>query len=64
MLNLIIMFGLAVSRKSTITECIAKELKVPVFSVDPIESSIIKGVINKSFKTVLAAYIIAETLAA
>ena len=37
---------------------------LPIFSVDPIESSIIKSGIKKSFETGLAAYLVSETLAA
>ena len=55
--------GLPGSGKSTIAEGIAKELKYPVFSVDPIESSIIGSGINRSFETGLAAYLVAKALA-
>ncbi len=61
--KLIIMSGLPSSGKSTISERIATELKVPIFSVDPIESAIIKSGITKSFETGLAAYIVAQDLA-
>lgn len=37
---------------------------LPLLSVDPIESAIIKSGIDKSFETGLAAYLVAETLAA
>lgn len=60
---LIITSGLPGSGKSTVAEGVAKKLKLPIFSVDPIESSIIKAGIGKSFKTGLAAYLVAETLA-
>lgn len=63
-LNLIIISGLPGSGKSTLAEAIARTLTLPILSVDPIESSIIKGGIPKSFETGLAAYLIAETLAA
>lgn len=60
---LIITSGLPGSGKSTIAEGVAKKLSLPIFSVDPIESSIIKAGIEKSFETGLAAYLVAETLA-
>jgi len=54
---------LPVSGKSTLAESIADKLKLPVFSVDPIESAVLKTGIKRSFETGLAAYLIAETLA-
>lgn len=62
-LKLIITSGLPGSGKSTLAEAVAKELKLPLFSVDPIESAIIKSGIKKSFETGYAAYLVAETLA-
>jgi len=61
--KLIIITGLPVSGKSTLAESIANKLKLPVFSVDPIESAVLKTGIKRSFETGLAAYLIAETLA-
>ena len=61
--KLIIISGLPGSGKSTLAKEIAKQLKLPIFSVDPIESSIIKSGIAKSFETGLAAYLIVETMA-
>ena len=63
MIKIIIVSGLPGTGKSTIAEGIAEKLSLPIFSVDPIESSIIKSGIVKSFETGLAAYLIAETLA-
>ncbi len=57
------MSGLPGSGKSTIAAGIAKHLKLPVLSVDPIESAIIKAGIARSFETGLAAYLVAERLA-
>jgi len=57
------MSGLPGSGKSTLAEAVAKELKLPIFSVDPIEAAIIKANIPKSFETGLAAYLVAATLA-
>lgn len=61
--QLIVMSGLPGSGKSTIAERLAERLKLPVFSVDPIESAIIKAGIQRSFETSVAAYQVAETLA-
>lgn len=51
MKKIIIISGLPGSGKSTVAEGIAAKLLLPVFSVDPIESAIIKSGINKSFET-------------
>lgn len=64
MLKLIIISGLPGSGKTTVAEGLAKKLNLPIFAVDPIESSIIKADIKRSFETGLAAYLVAETLAA
>ena len=63
MQKIIVFSGLPGSGKSTLAEKIAKKLQIPIFSVDPIESSIIKSGIEKSFETGLAAYVVANTLA-
>lgn len=63
MKSLIIVCGLPGAGKSTLSEGIARELRLPVFSVDPIESSIVKAGVNRSFETGLAAYLITETMA-
>lgn len=60
---LIVMSGLPGSGKSTIAEWLAERLNLPVFSVDPIESAIIKAGIQRSFETGVAAYQVAEALA-
>src|SRR5215467_13261721 len=61
--RLIVMSGLPGSGKSTIAEGLAERLKLPVFSVDPIESALMRAGIPRSFETGLAAYLVAETLA-
>jgi predicted kinase len=61
--SLIVMSGLPGSGKSTIAEQIATRLKIPLLSVDPIESAIIKAGVAKGFETGLAAYLVAEALA-
>jgi predicted kinase len=62
-IKLILLSGLPGSGKSTLAEAVAKELKLPIFSVDPIEASIIKADIPKSFETGHAAYLVTATLA-
>jgi predicted kinase len=61
--RLIVMSGLPGSGKSTIAERLAQRLRIPIFSVDPIESAMLKAGIAQSFETGLAAYLVAETLA-
>lgn len=63
MTYLILVSGLPGSGKSTLAEDIAQKLCLPIFSVDPIESAMIKSGIERSFETGLAAYLVAETLA-
>ena len=61
--KLILISGLPGSGKSTVAESLAAKLSVPLFSVDPIESSILKSGLKRSFETGLAAYLVAEALA-
>jgi len=58
------MSGLPGSGKSTIAEGIAQQLRITLLSVDPIESAVVKSGIAKSFETGLAAYLVAQALAA
>ena len=62
-LKIIVFAGLPGSGKSTLAEGLAKSLKLPIFSVDPIESAILKSGEPRSFETGLAAYLVAEKLA-
>ena len=62
-LKLVVVSGLPGSGKSTVAEGLAKKLAFPIFSVDPIESAIIKSGIKRSFETGLAAYLVAQSLA-
>ena len=64
LVKIIVVSGLPGSGKSTVAEGIAEQLMVPILSVDPIESAIIRSGITQSFETGLAAYSVAETLAA
>lgn len=61
--HLIVLSGLPGSGKSTIAELLAQRLRLPIFSVDPIESAIVKAGIARTFETGLAAYLVAATLA-
>ena len=63
MQKVIVVSGLPGAGKSTVAESVAGELRLPIFSVDPIEGSIIKSGIHRSFETGLAAYLVAEALA-
>lgn len=60
---LIVVSGLPASGKSTLSEAVSRKLAAPVFSVDPIESAILKSGVKKSFETGLAAYLVAEVQA-
>src|SRR4051812_25884111 len=60
---LIVVSGLPGTGKSTLAAGIARPLRAPVLSVDPIESAVIRAGIAKSFETGLAAYLVAETCA-
>ncbi len=62
--KLIVVCGLPCAGKSTVADGLSEKLKFAVLSVDPIESGILKSGIRRSFKTGLAAYLVAETLAA
>lgn len=61
--KLIVMAGLPGTGKSTLAESIAKAKNIPLFSVDPIESAILKAGIEKSFETGVAAYLVASAIA-
>jgi predicted kinase len=61
--KVIIVSGLPGSGKSTLAEGLAECLRFPIFSVDPIESSMIRSGIARGFETSLAAYLVAEILA-
>ena len=62
--TIIVVAGLPGVGKSTLAEGLAQRLQIPIFSVDPIESAILRSGLARSFETGLAAYLAAETLAA
>jgi predicted kinase len=62
--KVIVVSGLPGCGKSTVAEGLAGKLSLPVFSVDPIESALIQSGFKRGFETGLAAYLVAEALAA
>ena len=58
---LIVLSGLPGTGKSAVADGIARALRLPVLSVDPLESAILQAGIPPSFETGLAAYLVAET---
>ena len=60
---LIVFSGLPGTGKSAVADRVGRARGLPVLSVDPIESGILRAGIARSFETGLAAYIVAETLA-
>ena len=60
---LIVLSGLPGTGKSAVADGIARALRLPVLSVDPLESAMLRAGITPSFETGLAAYLAAETLA-
>ncbi len=61
--KLIVISGLPGSGKSTVAEAVARELKLSLFSLDPIKASIIKSGLAKSFENGHAAWLVAVGLA-
>lgn len=57
------MSGLPGTGKSLVADGIARARGLPVLSVDPIESAILRSGVARGFETGLAAYLVAETLA-
>jgi predicted kinase len=60
---LIILSGLPGTGKSAIADALGRARGMPVISVDPIESAILRSGLTRSFETGLAAYLVAEALA-
>src|SRR4051794_34713712 len=61
--RLIVVSGLPGTGKSTLSDRIGRELRLPVVSVDPLESAVLRAGIPQSFETGLAAYLVAEAIA-
>lgn len=60
---LLVLSGLPGTGKSELARGIGRRLRVPVLSVDPIESAILRAGIAPGFATGLAAYLVVEALA-
>lgn len=60
---LVVMAGLPGTGKSSLAGVVGTRLKLPVVSVDPIESAILSAGIDADQPTGLAAYLVAETIA-
>ncbi len=61
---LIAMAGLPGSGKSTVAEGLGRRLPAPVLSVDPVEAALWRAGIDREQPTGLAAYVVAEAMAA
>lgn len=61
--TLLVLSGMPGTGKSALAARIAKHVRLPIFSVDPIESAILDSGIARSFETGLAAYQAAIALA-
>ena len=61
---LVVMAGLPASGKSAVAEGLAKALKCAVLSVDPVEAAMWRAGVGREQPTGLAAYVVAEALAA
>ena len=59
---LIVFSGMAGTGKSALSEQVAHRLRIPVFSVDRIESAILAAGLVRSFETGLASYHVVESL--
>jgi predicted kinase len=59
---LLVLSGLPGTGKSELAEQIGRRLRIPIFSVDPVESAILRAGIEPGFVTGLAAYLVVEAL--
>jgi predicted kinase len=60
---LLVLSGLPGTGKSELARGIGSRLRIPVLSVDPVESAILRAGIAPGFTTGLAAYLVVEALA-
>ncbi len=60
---LLVMSGLPGTGKSELAQQVGARLRLPVFSVEAIESAVLRSGLAQSFETGLAAYLVAEALA-
>ena len=60
---LIVMCGLPGAGKSLLAEALARGLRMPILSVDPIETALWQAGVEQSQPTGLAAYVVADVLA-
>lgn len=60
---LLVLSGLPGTGKSELAQRLGGRLRIPVLSVDPIESAILRAGIARGFATGLAAYLVVEALA-
>lgn len=60
---LLVLSGLPGTGKSELAQQLGGRLRIPVLSVDPIESAILRAGIAPGFATGLAAYLVVEALA-
>jgi adenylate kinase family enzyme len=58
----ILLSGLPAVGKSALADELGHRLRLPVFSVDPIESAILRAGLAPTFETGLAAYLVVEAL--
>jgi predicted kinase len=60
---LIVLSGLPGTGKSLLAAGLSRQLGIPVLSVDPIESAMLRAGLAQSFETGLAAYLVVEAIA-
>jgi predicted kinase len=60
---LVVMTGLPGTGKSAVAEAVAKALRAPVFSVDPLEAVLLRAGIDREQRSDTAAYDLAAALA-
>jgi predicted kinase len=61
---LVVMTGLPGTGKTAVAEAMARALRAPVFSVDPLEAVLLRAGVDREHRSDYAAYDLAATLAA